>query len=443
MNHSVFIKTIGCQMNHADSDIMAKMLLPLGYLNAERYENADLILVNTCAIREKAEHKAFSFIGKLLRLKKKRPDLMIGIGGCLAQQEGKRIFGRAPHVDFVFGTEGIFRLPQLISRSKSSKNRVIDINITGAALEHGLSETNATQNHVTAFVTIIRGCDNFCSYCVVPYTRGREVSRAPSSILNEIIALVQSGVREVTLLGQNVNSYGKKGADSCSFPDLLEIVNKIDGLERIRFTTSHPKDISDNLIDHMASLEKICPHIHLPVQSGSDHILRLMNRRYTVKNYLDKVERLRKAVPGIAITSDIIIGFPEETEEDFQATCSVVRQVEYDSIFLFNYSDRPNVASASLVEKVSEEEKQRRFNHLMQIQESITLNKNQLLVNAIRKVLIEGKNKSNDEQMTGRTPCNKIVHIKNNSSLTPGKCMPIIIKQANKHSLAGELISEA
>jgi len=423
-------------MNHYDSERMAQMLAPLNYIPTEDIEKADLILLNTCAIRAKAEQKVFSFLGRLRRMKQENPNLIIGVAGCVAQQEGKRILKRMPHVDMVFGTHALFRLPGLISKVKGQRERVCDTTFSDTLAEPDL--TGVGTRRTTAFVTIMRGCDNFCTYCVVPYVRGREMSRPHNTIIREIRSLVRNGVREVTLLGQNVNSYGQKEGVSCNFPELLRKVNNIDGLKRIRFTTSHPKDLSDDLIEAIASLPNMCPHIHLPVQSGSDRILKRMNRVYTVKNYMEKVSKLKITVPHIAITSDIIVGFPGETEEDFEATLALVQEMDYENIFSFKYSDRPNAPSAKFRKKVPEEIKQRRLEHLQRLQESITHKKNKALVGATQEVLVEGFSKNTNSRLTGRTLCNKIVNIDAMNSLV-GQVVSVKVEKAYKHCLMGSV----
>ena len=439
-----YIKTIGCQMNHYDSERIVQMMAPLNYLPTDDMDRADLILLNTCAIRAKAEQKVFSFLGLLRRQKEQNPDLIIGVGGCVAQQEGKRLLKKVRHIDLVFGTHALFRLPGLILQVRQHRKRICDVEFSDELKEPHL--VGAGTRRITAFVTIMRGCDNFCTYCVVPYVRGREMSRPSASIIREIKSLVRNGVREVTLLGQNVNSYGKKENISCSFPQLLSQASHIEHLERIRFTTSHPKDLSDDLIQTMASLPKMCPHIHLPVQSGSDRILKRMNRRYTTSNYMEKVLRLREAIPGVAITSDIIVGFPGETEEDFQATMSLIREVDYDNIFSFKYSDRPNAPSVKFSGKVPEEIKQRRLQYLQRIQEETTTRKNNALIGTTQQVLIEGFSRNGKGQLTGRTMCNKIVNIECPSDnemilAESGKrgILTVNIVHAYKHSLLGSL----
>ncbi len=319
----VFIHTIGCQMNVYDTDRIARALEPAGYRSTATIENADLIIVNTCAIRDKAEQKAFSFIGRLARMKREDPNLLIGVGGCVAQQEGEGILSRMPHVDMVFGTHAIPRLPRILDQVKTRHTRVVDVELSEIIDEIDMAGGFHDDGQVSRFVTIMQGCDNYCSYCVVPFVRGPEMSRHPDQILSEIEALVQEGVREITLLGQNVNSYGQKEGLP-SFADLLERVDGVEGLRRIRFTTSHPKDLSKDLMDAFGNLTKLCPHIHMPVQSGSDQVLQRMNRKYSRQLYLDRIEDLRRIRADIAVTSDFIVGFPGETRQDFEETLSLL-----------------------------------------------------------------------------------------------------------------------
>ena len=443
-------------MNVYDSERIAGVMAHLNYKKTSDIEKADLIIVNTCAIREKAEQKVYSFLGRLNRMKLRRPDLVIGVGGCVAQQQGEKIFDRAPYVDVVFGTHAVARLPDLIAKTEKVNSRVVDVdtatNVDPLELTRIVTETSGS---VTRFVTIMQGCDNFCTYCVVPYVRGREASRRPENIIAEIERLVDSGVREVTLLGQNVNSYGKKEG-LCSFPELLERISNVDGLMRIRFTTSHPKDLSTALCRSFRDLPKLCRHIHLPVQSGSNHILSQMNRRYTRESYLEKVSELRQYCTDIAITSDFIVGFPGEMREDFEQTLDLIRTVEYDSLFAFNYSDRPEAPANRFKEKVPEEEKNQRLQTLLRVQDRVTLRKNRALIGTEQWVLVEGLGKKRQRipdnsgesmakkpQWTGRTAANKIVNFEpedlpnsTRNNLT-GKLVRMRIEKAYAHSLWG------
>jgi tRNA-2-methylthio-N6-dimethylallyladenosine synthase len=448
----VYLSTIGCQMNVYDSERMVRELAGRGYVTTPVLEKADLVLVNTCTIRAKAEQKAFSFLGRLRRLKHQKPALVVGVGGCVAQQEGEKILRRMPWVDLVFGPQAIGRLPGHVQRIEAQGGPVVDIDLTAAAPEEKRPSTQGAGDGVTRFVTIMRGCDNFCSYCVVPHVRGREASRHPDDILDEIRGLVASGVREVTLLGQNVNSYGQKEG-LCAFPELLARIDALDGLWRIRFTTSHPKDLSDELIGAFGRLGKLCRHIHLPVQSGSDRVLSRMNRKYSRQHYLARIANLRQACPDIAISTDIIVGFPGETREDFNETLSLIKTVEYDSLFAFQYSDRPQVPAARFADKVPLQDGADRLQELLGLQERYTLRNNQRLVGGCEPILVEGLSKKQDRrrpafpnqppQWTGRTTSNKIVNFLPaeadsipGAALT-GKMVAVRIEKALAHSLRG------
>ena len=389
MNACYHIETIGCQMNVYDSERMADQIESLGYQRADSVETADLIIMNTCAIREKAEHKVFSYLGRLAPLKRRQPELIIAVGGCVAQQEGGRILSRMPHVDLVFGTHTIRNLAQHIETIRHKRRRVVDVAMDGGAILEAPKSTATAVESPTRFVTIMQGCDNYCTYCVVPHVRGPEASRHPDDILEEIRHMVRSGVREVTLLGQNVNSYGIKEG-MCSFAELLKSVAQVEGLRRIRFTTSHPKDISEDVIRCFSDLDKLCGHIHLPVQSGSDRTLKRMNRKYTRKDYLDIVDRLRTTRPDIAITSDFIVGFPGETEADFQDTLNLMDRVQLDGMFAFKYSDRPSAPASRFSGKISEAIKKQRLKILLETQEGITRKKNEALVGTRQEIVRTG-----------------------------------------------------
>jgi len=448
----LYINTIGCQMNVYDSEQIVRELKPLGYEISPTIEAADLIIVNTCAIREKAEQKAFSFLGRLTALKRKKPELIICVGGCVAQQEGRMILGRVPNVDLVFGTHALNRLPEHIRKISLKRCRIADVEMTKEIIEFPSEMKPGIEDGITRFVTIMRGCDNYCTYCVVPYVRGPEISRRPENVVNEIRELVAAGVKEVTLLGQNVNSYGiKEGL--CSFPELLKLVNEIEGLFRIRFTTSHPKDLSEELISAFAGLEKLCGHIHLPVQSGSNSVLKRMNRKYTRELYLEKIDRLRKISPDIAITSDVIVGFPGETQDDFKATLDLVKEVEFDSLFTFGYSDRKNAPAARFSDKIPYHEKDERLQKLLELQEYYTVKKNRALVGSTELILVEGFSKKQGSgdghegfagvHWTGRTSTNKIVNFVDENFLSGdsaliGKRIDVKIEKAFSHSLLGK-----
>lgn len=451
----LFIQTIGCQMNVYDSERIAGVLAPLNYETTNAIETADLIVVNTCAIRQKAEQKVFSFLGRLARMKQKNPQLIIGVGGCVAQQEGEKILERVPFIDVVFGTHAIGRLAGMIKRIEKKQCRLVDVELSAEIDMFETLQDFRSDGKITSFVTIMQGCDNFCTYCVVPYVRGTEASRHPDKIVQEIQDLVACGVREVTLLGQNVNSYGQKeGHDS--FPQLLARINAILDLMRIRFTTSHPKDLSTDLARMFRDLDKLCKHIHLPVQSGSDRVLKHMNRKYTRDRYLAKVDELRQFCPGIAISSDFIVGFPGETNQDFEQTLDLIQKVGFDSVFAFKYSDRPSAPAARFSDKISEAEKNNRLQILLELQDEITVKKHRALVGSTPEILVEGLSKkqapidspkpgqdSERRQWTGRTSTNRIVnfeqaqHRQTHNRTFTGRLVQVKIKKAYTHSLWG------
>ncbi len=451
----LYLHTIGCQMNVYDSEQIAMQLAAAGYEQNASMDGADLIIINTCTVRAKAEQKAFSFLGRLAKMKRHKKRLIIGVAGCVAQQEGQRILDRMPAVDLVFGTQAIERLPHLIRQIEARRCRIVDVDM---AQTPDIPESLVgSQNHtaVSKFVTIMRGCDNYCAYCVVPFVRGRETSRKPESILREIRTLVDNGVKEVTLLGQNVNSYGKN-QDMCSFPELLAMLNEIEGLARIRFTTSHPKDLGSDLILAFRNVAKLCSHIHLPVQSGANRVLKRMNRNYTREQYLDKVAELRDTCPQIAITSDIIVGFPGENETDFEQTLQLVKTIQFDGLFAFQYSDRPPAPAVKMPDKIAASIISHRLHLILAFQDKLTRSKNQQLVGSTQVVLTDGLSKKeatanpadSDQalQWTGRTSTNKIVNFhvdeskSDNQNLT-GKMVGVHIDKGYSHSLSGRAIN--
>ena len=447
---NVFIQTIGCQMNVYDSERIGELMSRSGYEVVDLVDQADLIIVNTCAIRDKAEQKLYSLLGRLAPLKQQNPDTILAVGGCVAQQEGAAMLARVPYLDLVFGTDALNRLPILLDRIALKKARIVDVGPRSSGDDHQNPEGLISGGSVSRFVTIMRGCDNYCTYCVVPFVRGRETSRQPEQIINEINRLVSAGAREITLLGQNVNSYGNKEG-LVSFADLLTMVNQVSGLERIRFTTSHPKDLSDELIVTFGRLGKLCHHIHLPVQSGSDKILHRMNRRYTHDHFAERVARLRADYPDIAITSDIIVGFPGETESDFEMTLDLIQSIRFDSLFAFKYSDRPNAAAAQFTDKISTKEKSRRLKALLDLQERITFEKNKALIGTRQVILVEGFSKisaTKEVQWSGRTSTNKIVNFRDNQGRSPdgndltGKLITVVIKKGLFHSLLGTPVTK-
>ncbi|MEW6184887.1 MAG: tRNA (N6-isopentenyl adenosine(37)-C2)-methylthiotransferase MiaB [Thermodesulfobacteriota bacterium] len=439
----IHIATFGCQMNERDSQTMAQLMAAEEYQLTERMEQADLILVNTCAIRRKAEEKTYSLLGRLKRLKRKNPGLIIGVGGCVAQQEGERLLERIPHLDLVFGTGMLYRLPELVEQVRRDRSRVSrierDLRFSFPAEETPGIPDRGLPFEIKASVNVMQGCNNYCAYCVVPYVRGPEVSRPSSEILAEVKNLTTRGIKEVLLLGQNVNSYGLRREGEISFATLLERIQGVAGLERIRFTTSHPKDLSPELIDCFGRLTGLCEHIHLPVQAGSNRLLKRMNRHYTRETYLEKIGQLRRRTPALAITSDIIVGFPGESEKDFQETIDLVATVRFDDIFSFKYSNRPQTASSAFPDQVEEEEKSRRLKELQAFQKKITFSKQQALTGTVQQILVEGTSKKSSLGWTGRTRTNKIVNFPGPRGLL-GKTVSVRIEAAGMHSLKGRLI---
>ena len=428
-------------MNVHDSEQMLEILKPSGWRWTPEVKQADLIIVNTCSIREKAAQKVFSQLGRYRGLKKRNPGLILGVSGCLAQQEGGEFLKKIPHLDFVLGTHNIHRLPGILDSVGRTGARVVETAFHKTVPSIGVVAP-PRDGSVTAFVTIMQGCDNFCAFCVVPYLRGGEESRRFGDILAEVRALAACGVREVTLLGQNVNSYGKGLGEGHGFADLLGAVGRVDGIERIRFTTSHPKDLSDDIIRCFADVDPLCEHIHLPVQSGSNRILERMNRKYTREGYLEKVAKLREARPGISITSDVIVGFPGETEEDFRQTLRLMEEVRFDSLFSFKYSERPGTAALDLDGHLPEDVKGARLTELQALQERHTLEKHESLVGRREEALVEGASRNSGKEVMGRTRSNKIVNFESPESCA-GKILRVRITAAYPHSLRGELLDEA
>lgn len=435
MIRTVHIRTFGCQMNEYDSLRILRLLESYGYEQTASLETADCVLLNTCTVRTKAQEKVYSQIGRLHKIKRRRPDLRIGVCGCLAQQEGAALVRRFPCVDIVTGTGSAHRLPEYIGAAPGLLP-IIDTSRPAPHLLYRPLPYLPAPGQQSAFVTIMQGCDNYCTYCIVPYVRGHETSRPAAEIIAEVRALVSQGVREVTLLGQNVNSYGKNLSPATGFHDVLAALNRIDGLERIRFVTSHPKDLSDELIGCFSTLPKLCDHIHLPLQSGSDAVLKKMNRRYSLEQYCAKVARLRAAVPGIAITSDIIVGFPGETEEDFQRTCDAVTRIRYDDLFVFRYTDRPGTAASRYPDKVPQEQQLRRLQQLNALQRDISLQIHNALVGAHLPVLFESISRKCPRSVAGRTSSDKVVNCEGSQSWI-GSMALVEITGAHVHSLRG------
>lgn len=433
------IQTYGCQMNEHDSEKISWVLEGMGYVLTDNREECDLIIYNTCAVRKTAEDKVYGQLGELKDLKRRNPDLIISVCGCMMQREEaiNIINSKYRHVDIIFGTNNIHKLPQLISSYEKTGDTVIDIIEENREIDESV-EANRKYSY-KAYVNIMYGCNNFCSYCIVPYTRGRERSREPENIIKEITDLSKSGCKEVTLLGQNVNSYGKTLDRDYSFADLLGDINSIEGIERIRFMTSHPKDISDDVIQAYGQLDKLCDHLHLPVQSGSNRLLAKMNRKYTREEYLNKIRKIREVLPNITLTTDIIVGFPGETEEDFNETLSLVKEVEYDSAFTFLYSVREGTPAAKMKNQVDDRIKHDRFQRLLDTLHPISLKKNQCHVGSDLKVLVEDVSKNDPRVLNGRTTGGKLVHFMGNKDLI-GSIVNVNISSVKTFTLEGKLI---
>ncbi|MCL6574650.1 tRNA (N6-isopentenyl adenosine(37)-C2)-methylthiotransferase MiaB [Kyrpidia sp.] len=431
-----WIRTYGCQMNEHDSEIMAGMLQEMGYRPASAPEEADLILFNTCAVRENAEDKVFGEIGRIKPLKRRHPELLLGLCGCMAQEEKVRQFVRDtfPYVDLVFGTHNLHQLPELVVQAMASQETVFAVWDRPGQVVENLPKLR--QDGVKAWVNIQYGCNKYCTYCIVPFTRGRERSRLPEDVVAEVKQLAEEGIREVTLLGQNVNDYGLDLGD-VDFADLLQYVARIPGIERVRFTTSNPWNFTDKLIDVIAAEEAICEHIHLPVQSGNNRILKRMNRGYTRETYLQLVERIRNRIPGVSLTTDIIVGFPGETEEEFQDTLDLVRTVQFDNAFTFLYSRRQGTAAARMKDETSLEAKKDRLRRLNELQATISRRYHEQLVGKTEDVLVEGESKTNPEILAGRTRTNRLVLLQGSRELI-GRTIPVQIVGAQTWLLRGE-----
>ena len=428
------IVTYGCQMNAHDSETIAGMLEQMGMTEAAAREDADFVLYNTCCVRENAERRALGNVGWLKELKKVKPELIVGVCGCMVQQDGmaKKLIKRYPFVDIAFGTHNLPELPGMFKKLLDSRERVVSVLDTDGMIAEGLPVKRA--GGLMAYVTIMYGCDNFCSYCIVPYVRGRERSRLPEDILREVEQLKTEGVKEIMLLGQNVNSYAGGGID---FAELLRRVDDI-GIERVRFMTSHPKDLSDRLIDVMANSKHICHQLHLPVQHGSNRVLSAMNRCYTREHYLGVVKRLRDAMPDIGLTTDLIVGFPGETEEDFNQTIDLVRQVRYDSAYTFIYSPRQGTVAAEMPNQVDEETAKRRIHELIAVQEQITAETYAAQVGHVENVLCEGVSARSERQITGRTQRGITVNFDGSADMV-GSVVPVMITGAGHNTLKGKI----
>lgn len=427
------IATYGCQMNLADSSVLAAGLISRGYKRVFDEREADLLVFNTCSVREKAEERVFGRLGEVYKFKRQRPHLKIAVVGCMAQRLGEKIIDAVPHVDYVLGTDRLFELPEILEGIEGGRPVM-----TAFGHEDMDSITPVKETPFSAFVTISRGCDNYCTYCIVPYVRGRERAHSPSMIVESIKRLVDEGVVEVMLLGQNVNSYSYDGVD---FPDLLQAVLTETGMPRIRFMTSHPKDLSHKLVDVMAADSRLMPHIHLPLQSGSNRILQRMGRGYTIEHYLEIVDYIRARLDYVSLTTDLIVGFPSESETEYEATLEAVRRVEYDAAFMFRYSVRAGTKAAGYDDDVPDDEKIRRLNNLIAVQKEIGYRRNQREVGQLRQSLIEGRSRRSRELDRARTEGNKTVLFSANG-MAAGAVAAIRITQADAFTLHGEIAED-
>jgi len=431
---SLFIKTFGCQMNVYDSDRMSGLLESQGYRLEKDIRNADVVLINTCSIRDKSEHKVLSLLGELRPLKKKDPKKVFGITGCVGQRMGRTLLQRVPHLDLVMGPDAIDRVGSLVDKVVNEGKRVLDIAFDADKKRTYSQPPISKRAKPSEFLTIMKGCDHFCTYCIVPFTRGREKSRPIFEIIEDVKNLVSNGTREVTFLGQNINTYGKGTPENLA--ELVEAADQVEGLERIRYVTSHPRDLGDDLIQQFGSVSKLCPALHLPFQSGSDKILKAMSRLYTQSQYLEKVEKLKKACPGIALSTDVIVGFPGETEEDFQETLKVLSQVEFSGVFLFKYSPRPGTRAFDLGEELPEKVKDERLHQAQVLVHQIIEKENRSYIGKTVRVLVESLDKK-ARFYTGRNPEGKLVHIFNAGQACVGKTVDVEITEATGSNLKG------
>lgn len=434
---TVFFETFGCQMNKLDAELSLGLLQEEGYRIVDNVDEADVILFNTCSVRQHAEDKVYSHLGTLKTLKKKHPDVIVGVLGCMAQKEGEFIFKRMPHVDLVCGTRMFSRLPELLLKIQNHGSHVLAIDED--QIVNVKRAVTYRPNIYQAFVTVMRGCDNYCSYCIVPYVRGKEISRTIADVKEEVQSLVLNGCKEITLLGQNINSYGKSLQGNITLGDLLSELNGLDGFDRIRFVTSHPKDMSSDLIRTISRLEKVCGHLHMPAQSGSDSILKKMHRGYTSDYYRELISYAREWVPGITVASDFIVGFPDETDEDFQKTVELMEDIRFQNCFIFKYSPRTGTKAAELNDNVPDEIKRKRNAILLELQKRISLEENKKMIGKTVQVLVEGASKSDQNRLSGRTRQNHIV-IFNGSHDLIGNLAEVMIDEVTDLTLYGGLI---
>ncbi len=434
-----FVETYGCAQNENDSERIRGMLEDMGYKIVTDLDAADLVVYNTCAVRENAEVKVFGKLGALKRRKEENPSLLIGVCGCMMQQThiAEDVRKKYRHVDMVFGTHALYKFPEILDGARGGL-RIFSTENSEGEIAEGINISR--DNGVTAKISVMYGCNNFCSYCIVPYVRGRERSRTPRNILAEVENAAQKGYKEITLLGQNVNSYGKDLTEErINFAELLQMVCRIDGIERVRFLTSHPKDISDRLIEVMAAEPKICKHLHLPIQSGSDRVLEKMNRRYTREGYLDIVRRVREKMPDIALTTDIIVGFPTEEECDVDLTISLLQEVEFDMVYSFIYSKRRGTPAAEMQDIMTDADRHKAFDRLCEVQNEISRQKNEALVGKMQRVLVESVSRTNEEFLSGRTEGGKIVNFRGDKAMI-GEIIDVKITECKTWSLTGEIV---
>ncbi|HHT9146871.1 MAG TPA: tRNA (N6-isopentenyl adenosine(37)-C2)-methylthiotransferase MiaB [Candidatus Wunengus sp. YC61] len=435
---TVFFETFGCQMNKLDTELSLGLLQEEGYKIVDKVDEADVILFNTCSVRQHAEDKVYSHLGALKTLKKRQPEVIIGVLGCMAQKDGEAIFKRMPHVDLVCGTRMFSRLPEMLLKIRNHGSHVLAIDED--QIVNVKRAVTYRPNFYQAFVTVMRGCDNYCSYCIVPYVRGREISRTIADIKEEVQPLVSNGCKEVTLLGQNINSYGKGLSGNVTLGDLLTELNAIEGLERIRFVTSHPADMSRDLIRTMSRLEKVCEYLHMPAQSGSDEVLKRMRRGYTAGYYREFVRYARELIPRLTVASDFIVGFPGETEDDFQETVRLMEDIRFQNCFIFKYSPRTGTKAAELKDDVPDETKRARNLKLLELQKKISLEENTKMIGKKVEVLVEGASKSDPNRLSGRTRQNHIV-VFNGSQELVGKLVGVLIHEVTDLTLFGKLTS--
>jgi tRNA-2-methylthio-N6-dimethylallyladenosine synthase len=431
---TIYIKTFGCQMNVYDSDRMAGLLSHQGYRVEKDIRSADVVLINTCSIRDKSEHKVLSLLGELKALKKKNPEKVLGITGCVGQRMGRTLLQRVPHLDLVMGPDAIDRVGTLVGSVLKEGKRVLDVQFDVDKKRTYNQPSIVYRAKPVEFLTIMKGCDHFCTYCIVPFTRGREKSRPIAEVISDVKNFVQKGTKEITFLGQNINTYGKGTPENLA--QLIEEADKVEGLERIRYVTSHPRDLGEDLIAQFGTVSKLCPSLHLPFQAGSDTVLKAMSRLYTRDEYLKKIERLRHYCPNIALSTDVIVGFPGETDADFKETLKVLGQVEFAGAFLFKYSPRPGTRAFSYGEEVAESVKEERLLQAQQLVHEILDRQNKAMIGTTTRVLVESLDKK-AIHFTGRNPDGKLVHIFNAGEACIGKTLEVEITEASGSNLRG------